>query len=465
MYKRLTALLLASAISLSLLGCGQQSPIQNNSNKLQAAFFAKGPAASLAKIDKEVMLPALALVEQIDLGKVKSDESQLKKLQSGTKRLKDEEIVRLNDAYLFFGKRYLQALEEYVKLSLAKEDNKARLFKTGRLEDAKLAFVNARNIVLNQKSLYKLETLEASQLHKGMTYEELRSLLQMPGEILETFIVTEHKDNSNKKIQPILWVYKGQYLYVEFVEGKSSIWKLQKGIAFGKKAERKVRNQLVAWDQEIVEPVWKLYEEYRNNKNKLAGQRIYNEAAAKKQKDEIERLLVAINESKKKLATIDKTANDFKIYFSYVELLIKEVEERMLCAQRIAGDVKDRKLLQATIQQGIQLEHRKIWRTYYVYCNLLKIKTEGKPNYQFPKWALKDFSNKPASGNLMHWFRMPSDVINKHFVKDSVNPKRWDSHEIHLWVQGNGYTYGYFVNDRLEKWQNFWVNDNFYHDM
>lgn len=464
MNKKLIALLFASALSLLAVGCGQEGPLKKQDNKIQVAAMAKGPAASLAAIDNEVMLPVLQLAEQAEQGQAVITEAELQKIQTGLKRLQAEEIIRLNDGYLFFGTRYLQALEEYLQLVAKKETVKAETVKVGKLEDAKLGFLNARNMLLGNPSQYRLSSLEAKQLHKGMTYEEIRKMLQMPGEHLEGFVVTDYINKISKTVQPVIWVADSQYLYVEFIDGKSSVWKLSKSIDFGGKADKKLRKQIESWDEDIVQPVWKAYDSYRINKDKLAKQKIYNEAAARKQKTEIEQVLAKVKESKQKLNAVDSKVPETTVYWRYAEQLLKQIEERMQCGLRLSVETKNKKLIRDNINRSNHLEHWEIWRTYFVYANALKMKVNGKYNYQFSEWARRNFSKKPGVGNMMHWFRMPSVHLHRHLVQDNKNPKQWYRHDIHIWVQGNSFTYGYFVNDRLEKWHTFWLNEGFYHE-
>lgn len=463
MNKKILSVLLIFVFSLLLWGCSS-GPIENKNDGMGAPLLAGGPAAQLAKIDKDVMLPALGFYENI----AKYDQAHLQEYRQsitvGMESINREEIVRLNDAYLYFGKKYLYALDEFLNLVLQKQYDKAEQFKKVNLEDARLAFVNARNVVINKESSYKLNIIDSQQITKGMSYYDLRGMLNMPGEHLESFAVIDYKNKISKNIEPVLWEYNGQYLYVEFVDGKSTKWKLQRGTDFGKRADKRFRKQIEAWDKEVVQPIWQKYTEYRKNKGDLAKQKVYNEAAAIKQKEEIEKLLLLLKNSEGKLNNDALDIEGSQTYFVQSKQLIKQIEKRMQYAQILSTDTKDKKLVRDNINKGNALENWDIWRTYFYYCNALKVLTEGKSNYQFPNWAFQQFPKKPWVGSLMHWFRMPGEHLHRHMVQDENDPKKWYRHDIYLWVKEDGFVYGYFVNDRLTKGKMRSTNDGFYHE-
>jgi len=481
--KRITNFLIASLLCTSTLmtiGCSKEFTYNTSKNSFEAPFLATGTKARLVRIDNDIMLPAQATLKTYY--EMEKSQKQLQWLQEQKARLvKDLSVLekeageRLNDEYLFYGKGFLRALIECLQLNIdikqagnQEESNKAKLALAkciqGPLRDAELGFTNARTRLIHQSSSYALNSLEESRLHKGMTYVELRELLKMPGVPLESFVVTDYKAKTSQKIEPVLWAYNNQFLYVEFVAGKSITWKLYKGIDFGKKADRQVRKQIVSWDKDIVQPVWSVYEKYCKNKNELAKQKIYNAKAAQKQQQEIARALQAVAKAKKELRSIRKDLDGTQVYLEQAELLLKQIEERMQCAQKLAGELKDKKLLRETINKGNSLENWEIWRSYFTYCNALKIKTEGETNYQFPKWAINNIVRKPWIGALMQWFKMPGEHLHKHLVQDGKDPKKWYRHETYVWVQGNGFFYGYFVNDKLIKWQTYCINAGFYNE-
>ena len=475
MNKKLYGMMSLFLLSMSICGCSKALVFDKENNRIQAPLLAMGPAASLAKIDEEIMKPILAVTDdntgsRQKLEQVEQSKQILQCVQKGNERLAKETVMRLNDKYLFFAKRYLKTVEQYLLLSqkanYENNDTVAQLMKFQEidLEDARMAFLRSRALVAGQKDSYNLGDVQENQFHKGMSYVQIRKLLNMPGEHLDTFTIPSANNTSVRTIEPVLWASNSGFLYVEFEKGKCTSWKLKKPTVFEGKVRRKVRKQISQWHEDIVQPAWNLYQEYLNNRRVLEKQKIYNEAAARKQKDWLKLSIPKLSNYRKQLSVISSDEHEIEILLSDASKLLSQLEERLKCAYLLADDGKDKQTVINYVNQGNHLEHWEIWRSWFVYNNTMSWLKEGKTSYRFPKWANGLFPKKPWHGSLMHWFMMPGEMIHRHYEMDTHNSKKLNRHDTWLWVQGDSYFYGCFVNDRLVSWKQIANNDGMYHE-
>ncbi len=395
--KALSLLLCAAMLGVSLAGCGLGKKV-NEVPKSEYSivydifreFTKPGPTKQLQLWDKNIMQPALSIAKELaSKPELKQDkawlQSRLQNVQAWRKELEQEKAVRMTDEYLYFGKKYLAALENILagKSSLQGDE----------FADSQIGFDNARSKTFEKKELYKFASFDAKSMRAGMTYKEIRKMLNMPGVHLKAFEVPALKGNPKPgKYEPVLWVYNDKFLYVEFMEGKAISWKYYEPPVFGTTNDKEILAQIKTVEKEVMQPAIALYKEYTDKKNVLAKEKIYNEKAAKMQADWLKTNLPKFKDYRQKVESMPKDKEETKQYYKYALLYLQQVEERLTCAQNLVSE-KDARKIRVNVVRGNNLESRLIWETRYVYQNAKSFLLEKERSYKLHRWVLNIISH------------------------------------------------------------------------
>lgn len=137
-----------------------------------------------------------------------------------------EEIMRKNDGMMFYGKRHIDnftdRLEKTVAIPKAQAKDKQKLINyivwhdRTRFKDNFYAYNHEWCLLTSGKGTYEVSTDSYRKIRKGMSYEQIRDILKMPGRFLVGTTVI-NKQSKKEWHVPVIWVQGNSYIYVEFI--------------------------------------------------------------------------------------------------------------------------------------------------------------------------------------------------------------------------------------------------------
>lgn len=432
-------------------------------------FFRPSHKVQMKVLDEKLFVPALRLYEQVIKHPANPEtperyNKEIAQLEQGLQQLDEERVIKANDAYLYHGRRFLEALKRYMRLGspTSQLDADARAVLSRELVDSHMAFANARSMAFEGKSLYNFASLDTSlagQIEKGCSYASLRAKLNMQGAFLQPFVPIRANalaDSQDLKEvhQPIVWVQQGKYLYVDFVNGKADSWQYYGGEALETTKDKQKLKLVAKIEKDIMVPAYELYLSYAREKSALSRKKIYNREAARKLKKSLEGYTGKLQEYSGKLDARLEELKEFKVYAKYTRSYLASIQERMQCELDLAKTApKDRVAIKKLQDRGRELGNQIVWDNYYHYQNAKDWLKEGADNYFFSARTLERLNERTWWMSITHWLRRPGQLLQSYETSDYKDPGKLIKHERYIWVIGDGYLYGDFVNKRLVAWK------------
>lgn len=231
MNKKVSCFVTALLLSIFSSGCGDSVSRGTNSDmaiskfkNIINEFRNEGPVKQILTWEKQIMSPVMKLLKEIEESPdIINDKELLNKnleqVRQWEKELNKYRVVKVNDEYLYFSKCFLKKLE--LKLEQLLKNEQSNQQDVRDFQDAKLAYENVRSVLFDKKELYQFDNKE--KVKTGMSYEDVRSLMNMPGIKLPTIDIKYPSENIVKGYyEQYLWVKNDKALFVAFKDGSSN---------------------------------------------------------------------------------------------------------------------------------------------------------------------------------------------------------------------------------------------------
>lgn len=216
---------------------------------LLAGCSMENTKGSIKRIDAELVSPAVKLWEEYrsaeaDMLKKKPGlagyqamvpqaEKVLPELKELKKKIKAEPAMRMTENYLYYAALYVERIAgrlEYVvkssrdkKLNLQSFKGQLWLWDNRNLVEARLGYDREKKLLLTGEESYQLTQTGVRKLRKGMTYEQVMAVFQMPGAIMPG--IREVRNGKTVTHWPAIWELGDDWVYVDLVNGRAEYWR------------------------------------------------------------------------------------------------------------------------------------------------------------------------------------------------------------------------------------------------